>query len=278
MKILKFKNISILFVSLFISSIAVAGYSGPCVNKESYNLVADIECIFERANSGDANAQFDLGLLYRHGDVVEQNHEKAVKWYSLSAEQGNVNAQINLGYMYTYGFGVEQSDFDAFYWYGKAANQGNTEALYYYGVMHFNGYGVELTTENRMIGFNLILNAARRGNINAQLAMGNIFQHGLIGVHDALKAYRWYRDAANSGSIQGKFNLGVMYFKGLGVEQNYSYAFKLFEDAGFNGHVGSQYNLGLMYEHGVGVEKNKYESEFWYNMSNDNGYEDIIFE
>ena len=265
MKILKFKNISILFVSLFISSIAVAGYTAPCVNKESYNLVADIECIFERANSGDANAQFDLGLLYRHGDVVEQNHEKAVKWYSLSAGQGNINAQINLGYMYTYGFGVEQSDYEAFYWYGQAAKQGNPGALYYYGVMHFNGYGVELTTPNRMRGVNLILRAARQGNVNAQLAMGNIFEYGLIGVYNTLRSYKWYRDAANSGSVQGKFNLGVLYFRGHSVDQSYDRAFKLFEDAAYEGHVDSQYNLGYMYENGLGVEKNKYQSKFWFD-------------
>ena len=54
----------------------------------------------ERAERGDAGAQYNLGVRYDKGQGVPQDSKEAVKWYRLSAEQGNVDAQFNLGFMY----------------------------------------------------------------------------------------------------------------------------------------------------------------------------------
>ena len=40
------------------------------------------------AEQGDAKAQFNLGFLYRIGQGVNQDYQKACHWYLLSAEQG----------------------------------------------------------------------------------------------------------------------------------------------------------------------------------------------
>ena len=48
------------------------------------------------ANAGDATAQYNLGVMYRKGDGVPQDYEKAFKWNKLSADQGYVKAQRNL--------------------------------------------------------------------------------------------------------------------------------------------------------------------------------------
>uniref|UniRef100_A0A914WP09 Uncharacterized protein n=1 Tax=Plectus sambesii TaxID=2011161 RepID=A0A914WP09_9BILA len=64
--------------------------------------------IFNRmsAEHGDADAQFNLGEMYRNGRGVPQSDEEVVKWYKKSAEQGNAAAQFNLGEMYRNGRGV----------------------------------------------------------------------------------------------------------------------------------------------------------------------------
>ena len=42
----------------------------------------------ELAEQGDANAQFNVGLMYGNGQGVIQDYAEAVKWYRLAAEQG----------------------------------------------------------------------------------------------------------------------------------------------------------------------------------------------
>jgi TPR repeat protein len=49
-----------------------------------------------------------------------------VKWYRKAAEQGHANAQCNLGFMYKEGRGVPQDDAESVNWYHKAAEQGYT--------------------------------------------------------------------------------------------------------------------------------------------------------
>ena len=45
------------------------------------------------AEQGDAEAQFNLGVMYANGEGVTQDDKEAVKWYRLAAEQGNAEAQ-----------------------------------------------------------------------------------------------------------------------------------------------------------------------------------------
>jgi TPR repeat protein len=54
----------------------------------------------ERAEAGDAEAQYNLGWMYSNGDGVPQDHKEAVKWYRLAAGQGHAEALVNLGNMY----------------------------------------------------------------------------------------------------------------------------------------------------------------------------------
>ena len=47
-----------------------------------------------------ASAQYYLGNMYDNGQGVLQDYSKTVKWYRLSAKQGDADAQNNLGVMY----------------------------------------------------------------------------------------------------------------------------------------------------------------------------------
>ncbi|HPF46303.1 MAG: sel1 repeat family protein [Alphaproteobacteria bacterium] len=60
---------------------------------------------------------------YANGDYA-----LALKEFSAAAEKGDMNAQYNLGVMYEHGNGVEQSDKKAAEWYQKAADNGHPEA------------------------------------------------------------------------------------------------------------------------------------------------------
>ena len=45
------------------------------------------ECYLKAAEQGYAKAQFNLGMMYRRGEGVEQSDVKAVEWYLKAAEQ-----------------------------------------------------------------------------------------------------------------------------------------------------------------------------------------------
>ena len=91
-----------------------------------------------RAEQGDAEAQYNLGLIYRTGEGVPQDDAEAVHWYRLAADQGDSCAQFIIGQSYSRGQGVPQDSAEAVRWYRLAADQGNAEAQYNLGVMYYS--------------------------------------------------------------------------------------------------------------------------------------------
>ena len=89
---------------------------------------SDFETTKARAEAGDAQAQFALGVMYATGDGVAQNEQEALNWVRLAAEQGHAEAQYELGGAYEYGDVVTQNDQEAVKWYRLAAEQGNAGA------------------------------------------------------------------------------------------------------------------------------------------------------
>lgn len=77
------------------------------------------------AESGDATAQFNLGLLYLDGHGVPQSPMEAANWFRRAAEQDYVQAQHNLGAMYGSGQGVKRDYLQAYKWLNICAAKGN---------------------------------------------------------------------------------------------------------------------------------------------------------
>ena len=63
--------------------------------------------------------------MYANGQGVRQDDAQAVQWYRKVAEQGDAEAQYNLGLMYYKGEGVRQDLALAQEWFGKACQNGN---------------------------------------------------------------------------------------------------------------------------------------------------------
>ena len=55
-----------------------------------------MEELIKQAEQGDVEAQFQLGLAYYNGDVMNKNYSKAYYWFLKSVEQGNNDAIILL--------------------------------------------------------------------------------------------------------------------------------------------------------------------------------------
>jgi hypothetical protein len=109
--------------------VAATAYGGAC-------LASDFEAAFIAAESGDytraaagwdrlaqsgnAEAQFNLGLIYHSGAAGPIDEAEAVRWYQVAAENGYAKAQEFLAVAYTEGwFGLSRDVSKADYWIRK---------------------------------------------------------------------------------------------------------------------------------------------------------------
>jgi uncharacterized protein len=79
--------------------------------------------LFQLAETGHADAQYELGALYDSGEGVPQDVETAAKLYSAAAEQGHARAQFRLGTLYTIGLDIPQDYVQAYKWLKLAAER-----------------------------------------------------------------------------------------------------------------------------------------------------------
>ena len=76
------------------------------------------ERLLERAQQGDAEAQFDLAKNYETGRIgLPKDFVQAEHWYREAAAQGEPFAQASLGIMFNFGKGVHQDYVQAYMWY-----------------------------------------------------------------------------------------------------------------------------------------------------------------
>ena len=100
---------------------------------------ADLQALRQRAESGDPEAQFNLGVRYNDGQSVPQDDAQAAIWIRKAAEQGYADAQLNLGARYNDGYGVPQDYAQAAAWYRKAADKGIAQARHNLGLLYDKG-------------------------------------------------------------------------------------------------------------------------------------------
>ena len=84
------------------------------------------------AEEGYPSAQFTLGAMYRAGEGADVNYPLAKKWFLAAARQGDEGSQNNLGTMYEAGRGVQSSEVTALMWYEIALANGSERASHNY--------------------------------------------------------------------------------------------------------------------------------------------------
>ncbi len=126
-----------------------------------------------KAEGGDPQAQFQLGVFYYHGQGVEQNYKTALKWLKRAGEQEHTVSQYWLGVFYELGLDGKQNYKTALYWYKLAGEQGHADSQYMAGVFYELGWGVEQNYKTALKWYKL---AGEQGHVIAQnrLAILNI--------------------------------------------------------------------------------------------------------
>ena len=78
-----------------------------------------------RADEGDPEAQFNLGLYYFQGLGGDRNYNEAAKLFRGAAEQGHIMAANNLGAMNMDGRGIPRNLPEAWVWFAVVAHRGD---------------------------------------------------------------------------------------------------------------------------------------------------------
>jgi len=124
-----------------------------------------------RAEAGETDAQFRLGVMYAYGRGTARDETEAVNWLRKAAQQKHLTAQTRLGLMLARGAGVKKDEAEAATWLRQAAELKDAIAQFNLGLMHAHGLGVPKDRE---------------------------------------RAIHWYRQAAAQGHTGARVNLGVL--------------------------------------------------------------------
>ena len=163
----------------------------------------------EKAEQGDAEAQYELGLRHLWDSVYSQrrgllhsskfvpaDRVEAAKWFRKAAEQGHAKAQSNLGWMYYYGNGVPKDKVEALKWHGKAAEQGHAIAEHDLGWMSHNRDGVPKDYVEAVKRHG----TAEQGHADAQYWLGGMYFEGEGVPKNFIESYAWFLLAKANGA------------------------------------------------------------------------------
>ncbi|MCX7124017.1 MAG: tetratricopeptide repeat protein [Gammaproteobacteria bacterium] len=206
----------ILVASILLSNTLYAGENGNfednagLTSVQAGNYQQAFQQFQEAAKKGNADALFNLGLMYNVGDYVNVDYHQALKHYKQAAALGSIKAMTNIGDLYTQALGVNQNYQEALNWYQKALNEGdilepaaNIGQIYYLG-----GYGV---------------------------------------TQDYSKAFYYWTLSANAGDAESYYFLGEMCFEGIGVPKDYIQAYHYLNEAKTLGYPHAQKALKKLY-------------------------------
>lgn len=150
------------------------------------------------AKNGDAQSQFNVGLMYEKGQGAQPDVNKAMQWYEAAAKQGIGAAAYNLARLYHVQAAKDPHALEkARYWYEKAAESGIAQAYNNLAALYLEGEGVKKDV-NR--AFSYFSKASEMGDANAKLNLGILYAWGEGMTPDKLKAYENLMAALKAGN------------------------------------------------------------------------------
>ncbi len=139
---------------------------------------------------------------YLTGNLVKQDYSKALQWYQKAADAKDGLACERLAYMYDRGLGVAVNKEESLKWLKRSADLGYVPAIYEMAYMYDKGgMGVpqDIAKAKKMYEA-----AAAGGQLEALLALGDMYEAGRGAKQNRQEALSFYLAAADFGSLDGK--------------------------------------------------------------------------
>jgi TPR repeat protein len=126
--------------------------------------------------------------------------------------------------------------------------------------------------------FDQVRARAEKGNAEAQLELGNLYDNGTGVVRDRVKAAKWHRLAAEQGLARAQYQVGLDYANGEGVKEDKIAAYQWFLKAAKQGFAMAQLVTGQVLIAGEGTKANSVEGIRWFRQAADQGLVDAEYE
>ncbi len=225
------------------------------------------------AESGDAEKQYAVAVMYGEGRGVSGSRQQSAAWYRKAADQGHARAQYELAVCYAEGRGVERNGPQARRWMFAAAEAGNGQAQNYAGWMYETGTGVPQDNRRARQWYESAGNSGfSPGMVNA----GRYYENGVGVTASNTEAYRWFLKAGKAGDADGQHHVGRVCLEGKGVRKNEAVALQWFRAAANKGHAEAQNAVGYVYQNGFGVPQDIDEAVRWYRKAAAQGNQQAI--
>ena len=201
-----------------------------------------LECQ-QKAEQGDAAAQYQLGKYYEEGCGIDKSHSKAMEWYEKAMQQGYLDAYRQLGCCYTkediFGF---QPDFNkAFELFLKGAELGHIKSMTtvaYWGYAVGNGTEKNLHKALEWVEKGIALDPNNEYGTKDHLPdLLEWIAHQYLEEKEYQSAFDYFKRSAEMGNSGAMANVGGWgYLYGHGTRKDIFLAFHWLENAKKAGH------------------------------------------
>lgn len=223
----------------------------------------DIATLIDMADRNDTSALAELGRIYREGDGVDIDIEKAVCYLRRAADTGDAGSASSLGYMYLTGDGVDPDRSEAERFLTIAADLGNPVAMCNLGVLFSD------SDPGRSMDW--FMKAAEAGSVRGMKNIAAAYSIGQGVPMDKKISAEWYSKAADAGDVDSMCVLASMLRNGDGIDTDKVKAAELYRKAADTGDMGAQYDLAFMLDSGEGIPQDREEAESYFRLSADQG-------
>ena len=155
--------------------------------------------------------------LDRFEEIIKS--PEAIETVKNKAEDGDPESQFYLGLMFVSGQGMKEDALEGVNWLRKSAEQGNALAQFYFGGCYLDG--LKGFPKNYDEAFKWIKKSAEQGNIDAQAELGVLYKSGRGVAKNDVEAFKWYKKAAEQGQETVQSDLAICYIMGAGVPRDY---------------------------------------------------------
>ena len=239
-------------------------------------MVAAAKWFKDSAEKDYPAAKTALGNAYYYARGLDQDLDKALRWYRRAADDKDPTAMHYLGVIYEHGastLGIDKDEAEALKWYARSSDaslalaKDQTDDAIGWNLSYFaeqSRKSIERIERNRKllevaandlseIDLVEIQKRADNGDAAAMFELVSRYKSARGGVEkDDAKSLEWLQKSADKDFPSALTNLGLRYFNGDGVEKDETRSFSYMKKAADLGEPRAIGNLGYFYDIGAG--------------------------
>ncbi len=220
-----------------------------------------LEAYSAASQLGSLEATAHLGEMYKHGQGVKADLQKAIALFKRAADGGDPVGHVNLAILFSTGVGMEENQAMAVLHYHFAAVGGDHMAQLAMGYRHMHGVGVpkncQAAVEYYKPAVDVVVHDVQQFRAPPMMERYSLAPEGSKRRPEELDedVVDYYQYSAARGDPAAQVALGQLYYFGArGIEQSYSEALKWYLLAAEQGDANAMGHIGNMYVQGTHVK------------------------